>query len=74
MAPKEDITLELDPDMLAEIRKLAGKEDRTVDSLLEEALVKLMVARTGGRTRDEAHTLHAESIGKYGELYRKLAD
>lgn len=74
MAPKEDFTLELDPDMMAEIRQLAEQENRTVDSLLEEALVKLMVARTGGRTRDEAHTLHDESIDKYGELYRKLAD
>lgn len=72
--PLEKFATQLDSALLADLRGLAKSEGRQIQSLVEEAVKKLIEERRGVPKRDRVMALHEESITKYEALYKKLAE
>ena len=58
---------------LAALRRLAEKEGRQLQALVDEALADLLEKRRTGRPRTHVMDAYQRSHARYGELYKKLA-
>ena len=72
-ASREKFATQVSSKTRVAVRRLAEKEGRQLQSLVEEALDDLLEKRRVGKPR--AHVLEAyqRSHALYGELYKKLA-
>ncbi len=64
---------QVDPELLANIRKLAQAEGRQLQGLVEEALRDLIEKRKTQRPRTHVMAAYQASHAQYGSLYQKLA-
>jgi hypothetical protein len=70
---REKFATQVDSRTLAAVRRVAEKEGRQIQSLVEEALVDLLEKRRSGAPRGHVMAAYRRSHDKYGELYKKLA-
>ena len=73
-ASREKFATQVDPDILARVRELARSEGRQVQTLVEEALADLVEKRRLGKPRPTVMAVYQGSHGKFGSLYKKLAE
>lgn len=70
---RQKFATQVDPDILASVRKIAEEEGRQLQALVDEALADLIEKRKHGRPRQHVMASYLASREKYGELYKKLA-
>jgi hypothetical protein len=70
---REKFATQVDPTVLADVRKLAQQEGRQLQALVEEALADLLEKRKQGRPRPSVMAAYQTSHQRYGALYQKLA-
>lgn len=70
---REKFATQVDSRTLAAVRRVAEKEGRQIQSLVEEALVDLLEKRRSGSPRRHVMAAYERSRDNYGELYKKLA-
>lgn len=73
MARREKFATQANAKILAAVRKLAEKEGRQIQALVDEALVDLLEKRRLGKPQPHVMETYQRSHGRYGELYKKLA-
>jgi hypothetical protein len=71
---REKFSTQVDPNVLADIRKLAQQEGRQLQALVEEALADLIEKRRNSRPRSNVMAAYQASHERYGSLYKKLAE
>lgn len=62
-----------DPKILDEVRRIAQKEGKQLQAVIDEALRDFVEKRKRGKPRPEVLTAFGESIAEYDALYRELA-
>ena len=72
-ANREKFATQVNARTLAAIRRLAEKEGRQIQALIDEALTDLLEKRRLGRPRSHVMDAYQRSHARYGELYKKLA-
>ena len=70
---RQKFATQVDPDILAAVRKIAEEEGRQLQALVDEALADLIEKRKHGKPRQHVMASYLASHEKYGELYQKLA-
>ena len=70
---REKFATQVDAKTLAAVRRVAEKEGRQLQSIIEEALTDLLEKRRMGKPRSHVLTAYERSHEQYGELYKKLA-
>ena len=74
MAPaRQKFATQVDPEILASVRKIAAQEGRQLQALVDEALGDLIEKRKHGSPRPQVMAAYLASHEKYGALYKKLA-
>jgi len=71
---REKFATQVDAKVLRKVRKLAQREGRQLQVLVEEALTDLIEKRLGDKPRASIMTAYLSSIERYGPLYKKLAE
>ena len=72
-ASREKFATQVNTKTLAAVRRLAEKEGRQIQALIEEALTDLLEKRRLGKPRSHVMDAYQRSHDRYGELYKKLA-
>jgi hypothetical protein len=72
-ANREKFATQVNAKTLAAVRRLAEKEGRQLQALIDEALTDLLEKRRSGRPRSHVMDAYQRSHVRYGELYKKLA-
>jgi len=72
-ANREKFATQVNAKTLAAVRRLAEKEGRQLQTLIEEALTDLLEKRRAGRPRAHVMEAYQRSHTRYSELYKKLA-
>jgi hypothetical protein len=62
-----------DPKVLEEIRAIAAKEGKQLQSVVDEALRDFIDKKKRGSLRPEVMTAFGESLAQYDALYKELA-
>ena len=62
-----------DPRILEEVREIAAREGKQLQTVIDEALRDLIDKRKRGKPRPEIMTAFGESLAQYDSLYRELA-
>jgi hypothetical protein len=70
---REKFATQVDAKTLAAVRRVAAKEGRQLQSIIEEALTDLLEKRRLGKPRSPVLNACERSHEQYGELYKKLA-
>lgn len=70
---REKFATQVDAKTLAAVRRVAEKEGRQLQSIVEEALTDLLEKRRLGKPRSHVLAAYEGSHERYGELYKKLA-
>jgi predicted transcriptional regulator len=70
---RQKFATQVDPDILASVRKIAEQEGRQLQALVDEAIADLIEKRKHGKPRQHVMASYLASHEKYGELYNKLA-
>jgi hypothetical protein len=70
---REKFATQVNAKTLAALRRLAEKEGRQLQALVDEALADLLEKRRTGRPRTHVLDAYQRSHARYGELYKKLA-
>jgi hypothetical protein len=70
---REKFATQVDAKTLAAVRRLAEKEGRQLQALVDEALTDLLEKRRTGRPRRHVMEAYRRSLAQYGEVYKKLA-
>jgi hypothetical protein len=70
---REKFATQVNAKTLAAVRRLAEKEGRQLQALIDEALTDLLEKRKLGRPRAHVMAAYRRSHARYGELYKKLA-
>jgi hypothetical protein len=70
---REKFATQVNAKTLAAVRRLADKEGRQLQALVDEALTDLIEKRRLGRPRAHVMDAYQRSHARYGELYKKLA-
>jgi hypothetical protein len=70
---REKFATQVNTKTLAAVRRLAEKEGRQIQALIEEALTDLLEKRRLGKPRSHVMDAYQRSHDRYGELYKKLA-
>jgi hypothetical protein len=70
---REKFATQVNAKTLAAVRRLAEKEGRQLQALIDEALTDLLEKRKLGRPRAHVMAAYQRSHAPYGELYKKLA-
>jgi hypothetical protein len=73
MPTREKFATQVNAKTLAAVRRLAEKEGRQLQSLVEEALSDLLEKRRTDRPRQHVLEAYERSLAGYGEVYKKLA-
>ena len=71
---RQKFATQVDPDLIEAVRGIAKEEGRQVQALVDEALADLVEKRRLGRPRRHVMAAYQSSIGRYGKLYKKLAE
>jgi hypothetical protein len=72
-ANRERFATQVNSKILAAVRKLAEKEGRQLQALVDEALTDLLEKRRLGRPRSHIMNAYQRSHARYAELYKNLA-
>ena len=72
--PRQKFATQVDSRILATVRKLALKEGRQLQALVDEALSDLIDKRTNASPRPRVIGTYLASHEKYRSLYKKLAE
>ena len=72
--PREKFATQVDPEILSAVRDLAKSEGRQLQALVGEALADLIEKRKQGRPRAAVMAAYQTSHGRFGSLYKKLAE
>jgi len=72
-APLTKFATQADPEVLDEVRKIAAREGKQLQGVIDEALRDFIEKRKRGRPRPEVLTALGESLAEYEALYRELA-
>jgi hypothetical protein len=70
---REKFATQVNTRTLAAVRRLAEKEGRQLQSVVEEALTDLLEKRRLGKPRAHVMSAYQRSHEPFGELYKKLA-
>lgn len=70
---REKFATQVSAKTLSALRRLADKEGRQLQSLVDEALADLLEKRRLGNPRAHVMAAYRRSHAKYGSLYKKLA-
>jgi mRNA-degrading endonuclease RelE of RelBE toxin-antitoxin system len=70
---REKFATQVNAKTLAALRRLAEKEGRQLQALVDEALADLLEKRRTGRPRTHVMDAYQRSHARFGELYKKLA-
>lgn len=70
---REKFATQVNAKTLAAVRRLAEREGRQLQALVDEALADLIEKRRLGRPRAHVMDAYQRSHARYGELYKKLA-
>jgi hypothetical protein len=70
---REKFATQVDAKTLAAVRRIAEKEGRQLQSVVEEALTDLLEKRRLGKPRSHVLSAYERSHERYSELYKKLA-
>jgi len=70
---REKFATQMDSEMLSDLRELARKEGRQLQSLVEEAVSGLLEQRRSGKARSHVMKAYRESVEQFRPLYEKLA-
>ena len=70
---REKFATQVNSRTLAAVRRIAEKEGRQLQSIVEEALTDLLEKRRLGKPRSHVMSAYQRSHGPFGELYKKLA-
>jgi hypothetical protein len=62
-----------DPKVLEEVRRIAAKEGKQLQNVIDEALRDFIEKRKRGKPRPEVLTAFGESLAEFDALYRELA-
>lgn len=73
MTRREKFVTQIDARTLAAVRRIAEKEGRHIQSLVDEALVDLLEKRRSEAPRSHVMAAYRRSRDRYGEPYKKLA-
>ena len=71
---RQKFATQVDAGLLDALKGLAKEEGRQVQSLVDEALADLLEKRRLGRPRAHVMTAYQSSLGRFGNLYKKLAE
>ena len=72
-ATKVKFATQADPDVLSELRKLAGEEGKQLQTLVDEALREYLERKRGTAPRKHVVQALQASLAQYDSLYRELA-
>jgi hypothetical protein len=71
---REKFATQVDSELLADLRALAKSEGRQLQSLVEEAIGKLIAERSTPKASISVKDALKMSIEQFGPLYKKLAE
>jgi hypothetical protein len=71
---REKFATQVNSEILASVRKLAEKEGRQLQALVDEAFADLLEKRKNATPRSHVMGAYLASHEKYGSLYKKLAE
>jgi hypothetical protein len=71
---REKFATQINSEILAEVRKLAEKEGRQIQALMDEALADLLEKRKRTNPRPHVMAAYSASHNQYAAVYRKLAE
>jgi len=71
---RQKFATQVDPDLLDAVKGIAREEGRQVQSLVDEALADLVEKRRLASPRAHVIAAYRSSIGRFGKLYKKLAE
>jgi hypothetical protein len=71
---REKFATQVNSDILREVRKLAEKEGRELESLVEEALADVLDKHTNGKPRAHVMEAYFASHERFAPLYKKLGE
>lgn len=71
---REKFATQVDSDLLTEVRNLARKEGRQIQSLVDEAFAELLESRRGTKPSARVMAAYEESLKRYDAVYKKLAE
>ena len=71
---REKFATQVDSEILSAVRRLAQKEGRQLQALVDEALADLIEKHNNARPRPHVTAAYLASHEKYGPLYKKLAE
>ena len=70
---REKFATQVDPELLADLRRLAKSEGRQLQALVDEALADLIEKRRQAHPRPHVMAAYRGSHARFGPLYKKLA-
>ena len=70
---REKFATQMDSALLAELRALAKAEGRQLQSLIEEAVGKLLETRQEAKTEQDFEMLMKRNHDRYASVFEKLA-
>ena len=70
---RKKFATQMDAELLRQLREYAKSEGRQIQSVLEEAVQKLLKERQGYQMRPDVMSAYQESLDRYSDLYKALA-
>jgi len=70
----ERISTEPSRETLSALQRIAKREHRDIETLLDEALREYVARKEGDHPDPEVMAAFEDSLAQYGQLYRKLAE
>ncbi|MEM7730389.1 MAG: hypothetical protein AAF311_14155 [Pseudomonadota bacterium] len=70
---RQKFATQMDAVLLEDLRKLAKKEGRQLQSVLEEAVQLLIKDRRGYVMRSEVREAYESSVEQFDDLYKRLS-
>lgn len=71
---REKFATQVKSDLLADLRSLAKDEGRQLQALVEEAIENLLEQRRQSDARPHVMAAYRRSHGRFGAVYKKLAE
>ena len=71
---RQKFATQVDPELIEAVRAIAREEGRQVQALVDEALADLVEKRRMGKPRKPVMAAYQASTGRFGKLYKKLAE
>jgi hypothetical protein len=71
---RKRLSTQVNSKVLSKVRAIARSEGRQIQALIDEALADLIEKRKQNRPRSRIIAAYQTSHGKFGSLYKKLAE